>query len=139
MELNTTEIADLIKKRIQNFRPLDQMKTQGTLVSVTDGIVRIHGLSDVMYGEMIKFDKGLYGVALNLERDSVGAMVLGDYLKLNEGDACYCTGQILETPVGCELQGRVVDALGSPIDGKGNINAKETSPVEKVAPFVLAL
>ena len=138
MDLKTTEITSILKKRIEQFVPDEKEKTQGTLVSITDGIVRIHGLSDVMYGEMIKFGGGLYGVALNLERDSVGAMVLGDYLRLNEGDYCWCTGQILEVPVGPELEGRVVDALGVPIDGRGAIETKESSPIEKVAPGVIA-
>src|SRR5690606_8015122 len=111
---------------------------EGTIVSVSDGIVRIHGLADVMYGEMIEFEGGLFGMALNLERDSVGAVVLGDYQGLAEGQSCRCTGRILEVPVGPELEGRVVDALGNPIDGKGPINAKLTSPVEKVAPGVIA-
>ena len=138
MDLNTTEITSILKKRIEQFVPDEKEKTQGTLVSVADGIVRIHGLSDVMYGEMLKFDGGLYGVALNLERDSVGAMVLGDYLRLNEGDHCWCTGQILEVPVGPELEGRVVNALGVPVDGRGAIETQESSPIEKVAPGVIA-
>src|SRR5690606_37590994 len=111
---------------------------EGTIVSVSDGIVRIHGLADVMYGEMIEFEGGMFGMALNLERDSVGAVVLGDYQGLAEGQSCRCTGRILEVPVGPEVEGRVVDALGNPIDGKGPINAKLTSPVEKVAPGVIA-
>ncbi len=115
-----------------------QAKNEGTIVSVSDGIVRIHGLADVMYGEMIEFEGGLFGMALNLERDSVGAVVLGDYKGLAEGQSCRCTSRILEVPVGPELEGRVIDALGNPIDGKGAINAKLTSPVEKVAPGVIA-
>jgi len=108
------------------------------VVSVTDGIIRIHGLAEVMYGEMIEFEGGIYGMALNLERDSVGAVILGDYKTLAEGQSCRCTGRILEVPVGPELQGRVVDALGSPIDGKGPINAAMTDALEKVAPGVIA-
>ena len=115
-----------------------QAKNEGTIVSVMDGIIRIHGLADVMYGEMIEFEGSIYGMALNLERDSVGAVVLGDYLQLKEGQTCKCTGRILEVPVGPELEGRVVDALGKPIDGKGPIDAKLTDPIEKVAPGVIA-
>ncbi|OUS15566.1 F0F1 ATP synthase subunit alpha, partial [Gammaproteobacteria bacterium 50_400_T64] len=114
-----------------------EARNEGTIVSVSDGIVRIHGLADVMYGEMIEFDGGLYGMALNLERDSVGAVVLGDYQSLAEGQKARCTGRILEVPIGPELLGRVVDALGNPIDGKGPIGAKLTDAVEKVAPGVI--
>ena len=112
MQLNPTEISDLIKQKIQNLDLTAKMQTEGTVVSLTDGIVRIYGLHDVMYGEMIKFRDDLFGMALNLERDSVGAVVLGDYKVLKEGDPCYCTGRILEVPVGPALEGRVVDALG---------------------------
>jgi len=115
-----------------------EARTEGTIVSVSDGIVRIHGLADVMYGEMIEFDGGLFGMALNLEQDSVGAIVLGDYLPLQEGQKARCTGRILEVPTGPELLGRVVDALGNPIDGKGPIEAKVTTPVERIAPGVIA-
>ena len=107
-------------------------------LSPADGIIRIHGLAEAMYGEMIEFEGGIYGLALNLERDSVGAVILGDYKTVAEGQSCKCTGRILEVPVGPELQGRVVDALGSPIDGKGPINAKATDAIEKVAPGVIA-
>src|SRR5690554_3046620 len=137
-QLNPSEISEIIKQRIESLDVSVQAKNEGTIVSVSDGIVRIHGLEDVMYGEMIEFDGGLFGIALNLERDSVGAVVLGDYQGLAEGQSCRCTGRILEVPVGPELEGRVVDALGNPIDGKGAINAKLTSPVEKVAPGVIA-
>ena len=137
-QLNPSEISEIIKQRIDNLDVSVQAKNEGTIVSVSDGIVRIHGLADVMYGEMIEFDGGLFGMALNLERDSVGAVVLGDYQTLAEGQSCRCTGRILEVPVGPEMEGRVVDALGSPIDGKGAINAKMTAPVEKVAPGVIA-
>ncbi|HAK32052.1 MAG TPA: F0F1 ATP synthase subunit alpha, partial [Acinetobacter radioresistens] len=112
-------------------------KNEGTIVMVSDGIVRIHGLADAMYGEMIEFDGGLFGMALNLEQDSVGAVVLGSYLNLQEGQKARCTGRVLEVPVGPELLGRVVDALGNPIDGKGPIDAKMTDAVEKVAPGVI--
>ena len=115
-----------------------QAKNEGTIVSVSDGIIRIHGLTAVMYGEMIEFEGGLYGMALNLERDSVGAIVLGDYLTLKEGQSCKCTGRILEVPIGPELEGRVVDALGRPIDGKGPVETKLTDAVEKIAPGVIA-
>lgn len=137
MQLNPTEISNLIKQRIDNFEAGAEVRTEGTVVSLTDGIVRIHGLNDVMYGEMIRFNENLYGMALNLERDSVGAVVLGEYRGLKEGNTCQCTGRILEVPVGPELEGRVVDALGNPIDGKGAIAAAQTAPVEKVAPGVI--
>ncbi|MDD9896643.1 MAG: F0F1 ATP synthase subunit alpha [Gammaproteobacteria bacterium] len=137
-QLNPSEISEIIKQRIDNLDVSVQAKNEGTIVSVMDGIIRIHGLADVMYGEMIEFEGGIYGMALNLERDSVGAVVLGDYLELKEGQTCKCTGRILEVPVGPELEGRVVDALGKPIDGKGPIEAKETDPIEKVAPGVIA-
>ena len=129
-QLNPAEISNLIKQRIQDLDAGATAKNEGTIVKVSDGIVQIHGLEDAMYGEV-------YGMALNLERDSVGAVVLGDYLKLQEGQKAYCTGRILEVPVGPELLGRVVDALGNPIDGKGPINAKLTDKVEKIAPGVI--
>ena len=137
-QLNPSEISEIIKQRIDNLDVSVQAKNEGTIVSVSDGIIRIHGLADVMYGEMIEFEGGLYGMALNLERDSVGAVVLGDYLGLKEGQSCKCTGRILEVPIGPELEGRVVDALGRPIDGKGPVEAKETDAIEKVAPGVIA-
>jgi F-type H+-transporting ATPase subunit alpha len=138
MQLSTSEISDLIKSRLENFSTSAEARTQGTVISVTDGIVRIHGLSNVMAGEMIEFPGNTYGLALNLERDSVGAVILGDYEHITEGDICKCTGRILEVPVGPELIGRVVDTLGQPIDGKGPINAKMTDKIEKVAPGVIA-
>jgi len=137
-QLNPSEISEIIKQRIDQIDVSSEASNEGTIVSVTDGIIRIHGLTDVMYGEMIEFEGGLFGMALNLERDSVGAVILGDYKGLTEGQTCRCTGRILEVPVGPELQGRVVDALGSPIDGKGPVNAKETDALEKVAPGVIA-
>ena len=136
-QLNPSEISEIIKKRIDSLEVTSEAQNEGTVVSVQDGIVRIHGLADVMYGEMIEFDGGLYGMALNLERDSVGAIVLGDYLSLSEGAKARCTGRILEVPVGPALQGRVVDALGLPIDGKGAIETTETDAIEKVAPGVI--
>ena len=136
-QLNPSEISEIIKQRIDKLDVSVQAKNEGTIVSVSDGIIRIHGLADVMYGEMIEFEGGLYGMALNLERDSVGAVVLGDYLGLTEGQSCKCTGRILEVPIGPELEGRVVDALGRPIDGKGPVEAKQTDAVEKVAPGVI--
>ena len=138
MQLSTSEISELIQSRIKNFSASSEAKTQGTVVSVTDGIVRIHGLSNVMSGEMIEFPGNTYGLALNLERDSVGAVIMGDYEHITEGDTCKCTGKILEVPVGPALIGRVVDALGIPIDGKGPIKTKETDKIEKVAPGVIA-
>ena len=137
-QLNPSEISEIIKQRIDNLDVSVQAKNEGTIVSVSDGIIRIHGLADVMYGEMIEFEGGLYGMALNLERDSVGAVVLGDYLSLKEGQTCRCTQRILEVPIGPELEGRVVDALGKPIDGKGPIEAKLSAAVEKIAPGVIA-
>jgi F-type H+-transporting ATPase subunit alpha len=136
-QLNPSEISDIIKQRIDQLDVSSEARNEGTIVSVTDGIIRIHGLTDVMFGEMIEFEGGLYGMALNLERDSVGAVVLGDYLTLTEGQTCRCTGRILEVPVGPELQGRVVDALGAPIDGKGPVATTMTDALEKVAPGVI--
>ena len=137
-QLNPAEISDIIKQRIESLDTSVQARNEGTIVSVMDGIIRIHGLTEVMYGEMIEFEGGIYGMALNLERDSVGAVVLGDYLNLKEGQSCRCTGRILEVPVGPELEGRVVDALGRPVDGKGPIDAGMTDAIEKVAPGVIA-
>ena len=136
-QLNPSEISDIIKQRIEQLDVHSEARNEGTVVSVTDGIVRIHGLADVMFGEMIEFEGGLFGLALNLERDSVGAVVLGDYLDLKEGQSCSCTGRILEVPVGPQLQGRVIDSLGNPIDGKGPVNAAMTDALEKVAPGVI--
>ena len=136
-QLNPSEISEIIKQRIDKLDVSVQAKNEGTIVSVSDGIIRIHGLADVMYGEMIEFEGGIYGMALNLERDSVGAVVLGDYQELTEGQTCRCTQTILEVPIGPELEGRVVDALGKPIDGKGPVECKMTAPVEKVAPGVI--
>lgn len=137
MQLNPSEISELIKNRIQGVDDSANLRTQGTVVSVTDGICRIHGLADVMQGEMLEFPGNIFGLALNLERDSVGSVVLGEYESISEGDIVKCTGRILEVPVGPELLGRVVDALGAPIDGKGPINAKTTDVIEKVAPGVI--
>ena len=136
-QLNPSEISEIIKDRIDNLDVSAESRNEGTIVSVSDGIIRIHGLEDVMYGEMIEFDGGTFGMALNLERDSVGAVVLGDYQDLAEGGRVRCTGKVLEVPVGPELEGRVIDALGNPIDGKGPVNAKLTDALEKVAPGVI--
>ena len=138
MQLNPSEISELIKSRIQNLDAAAQMRKQGTVVSVTDGICRVHGLSDVMQGEMLEFPKNTFGLALNLERDSVGAVILGEYTHITEGDTVKTTGKILSVPIGPELLGRVVNSLGQPIDGKGPINAKLTDVIEKVAPGVIA-
>ena len=138
MQLNPSEISDLIKSRIQNLQLAATSKNEGTVVSVTDGITRVHGLADVMQGEMLEFPGNTFGLALNLERDSVGAVILGDYEHITEGDTVKATGRILEVPVGPELLGRVVNALGQPIDGKGPVNAKMTDKIEKVAPGVIA-
>ena len=138
MQLNPTEISDLIKSRIEQFEVVAEARTEGTVVSLTDGIARIHGLADVMQGEMIEFPGNIFGMALNLERDSVGAVILGEYKGITEGDSVKCTGRILEVSVGEAMLGRVVDSLGNPIDGKGPIAAEATSPIEKIAPGVIA-
>ncbi len=138
MSISATEISDLIKKKIQSMDLDTEARTEGTVVSLADGVARIHGLSDVMQGEMIEFPGNTYGLALNLERDSVGAVILGSYENISEGDVVKCTKRILEVPVGEALLGRVVDALGNPIDGKGDINTTESSPIEKIAPGVIA-
>ena len=137
MSIKASEISDLIKARIEKFQSTNEARNVGTVTSVTDGIVRIHGLADARYGEMLEFVGNTFGLALNLERDSVGAVVLGDYKHISEGQEVKTTGRILEVPVGAELLGRVVDALGTPIDGKGPINAKQKSPLERVAPGVI--
>ena len=135
--LNPSEISELIKSRIDKVNLASEARNEGTVTSVSDGIVRIHGLADVMQGEMIELPNNTFALALNLERDSVGAVVLGDYEHLLEGNVAKTTGRILEVPVGPELLGRVVNALGEPIDGKGPITASLTAPVEKVAPGVI--
>ena len=132
MHLNPSEISELIKSRIEGLGATAEVRTQGTIVSVTDGIVRIHGLSDVMQGEMLEFPGNTFGLALNLERDSVGAVIMGEYEHITEGDTVKCTGRILEVPVGEELIGRVVNALGQPIDGKGPITPSAPSPSKKL-------
>ena len=137
MAIKATEISDLIKQRIENFKSVTEARNVGTIVSVTDGIVRIHGLADAKYGEMLEFPGNTFGLALNLEQDSVGAVILGEYKHLGEGDTVKTTNRILEVPVGPELLGRVVDALGQPLDGKGPITAKRTAPIERVAPGVI--
>ena len=143
MNLNPAEISELIKSRIEGLAPTTDIRNQGTVVSVTDGICRVHGLSDAMQGEMLEFPPApdgspTYGLALNLERDSVGSVILGEYEHISEGDIVKCTGRILEVPVGPELKGRVVNALGAPIDGKGPVGAKLQMPIEKIAPGVIA-
>ena len=138
MQLNPSEISELIKSRIQGLESSADVRNQGTVISVADGICRIHGLSDVMQGEMLEFPGNTFGLAMNLERDSVGSVILGAYEHISEGDIVKTTGRILEVPIGPELCGRVVNALGQPIDGKGPVNAKLTSPIEKIAPGVIA-
>ncbi len=138
VQLNPSEISELIKQRIKDFEVVSEARNEGTVVSVSDGILKIHGLADAMQGEMIELPGGRYGLALNLERDSVGAVVLGDYTGIVEGQKAKCTGRILEVPTGESLLGRVVDALGNPIDGKGPIENATYAPVEKVAPGVIA-
>jgi F-type H+-transporting ATPase subunit alpha len=138
MQLNPSEISELIKSRIQGLEGSAEVRNQGTVISVADGICRIHGLSDVMQGEMLEFPGNTFGLAMNLERDSVGAVILGAYEHISEGDIVKTTGRILEVPIGPELRGRVVNALGQPIDGKGPINTTLTAPIEKIAPGVIA-
>ncbi len=138
MALKASEISQLIKERIENFEAAAEARDVGTVIALTDGIVRIHGLADARYGEMIEFPGNTFGLALNIEQDSVGAVVLGEYKHISEGDTVKTTGRILEVPVGRGLLGRVVDALGNPIDGKGPIEAEGSSPIEKVAPGVIA-
>ncbi len=137
MQLNPSEISELIKSKIEKFELTSEAHNEGTVVTVTDGIVRIHGLADVMSYEMLEFSGGVFGLALNLERDSVGAVVLGEYKNITEGDSVKCTGRVLEVPTGPELLGRVVDALGNPMDGKGPIDAKASAPIEQIAPGVI--
>jgi F-type H+-transporting ATPase subunit alpha len=138
MQLNPAEISELIKNKIQGLDQKTETSTQGSVISVTDGICKVHGLSEAMQGEMLEFPGETYGLALNLERDSVGAVILGDYEHISEGDTVKCTGRILEVPVGPELMGRVVNSLGQPIDGKGEIKSSETAPIERIAPGVIA-
>jgi F-type H+/Na+-transporting ATPase subunit alpha len=137
MSISATEISELIKKKIKDFDLDTDARTEGTIVSLADGIARVHGLSDAMQGEMLEFPGNTYGLAMNLERDSVGAVILGNYLHLSEGDTVKCTKRILEVPVGEGLLGRVVDSLGTPIDGKGEIKSSMSSPIEKIAPGVI--
>ena len=137
MALKASEISTLIKERIENFEASAEARDVGTVIAVTDGIVRIHGLADARYGEMLEFPQNTFGMALNLEQDSVGAVVLGDYKHISEGDTVKTTGRILEVPIGEALLGRVVDSLGNPIDGKGPIDTDLSAPIEKVAPGVI--
>ena len=137
MALKASEISQLIKERIENFEATSEARDVGTVIAVTDGIVRIHGLADARYGEMLEFPGNTFGLALNLEQDSVGAVILGDYKHISEGDTAKTTGRILEVPVGRGLLGRVVDALGNPIDGKGPIESEESKPIERIAPGVI--
>jgi len=137
MSISATEISELIKKKIEGLDLKTEARTEGTVVSLMDGIARVHGLSDVMQGEMIEFPGGVFGLALNLEQDSVGAVIMGKYEHISEGDTCRCTGRILEVPVGEGLLGRVVDSLGDPIDGKGEIESNQSEPIEKIAPGVI--
>ena len=137
MQLNASEISSLIKDRIAGFDGAAESGSEGTVVSIADGIARVHGVSDVMYGEMVQFDETTFGMALNLERDSIGVVILGEYKHISEGAKVNCTGKILEVPVGPEMMGRVVDGLGRAIDGKGPIDTKVTSPIERIAPGVI--
>ena len=137
MTINPTEISDIIKDKIKNLDIKTQSHNEGTVVSLTDGIARIYGITDALQGEMLEFPNNIYGLALNLERDSVGAVILGDYKSISEGDTVKCTGNILEVPVGEELLGRVVNSLGEPIDNNGPITSEKKSPIEKIAPGVI--
>ena len=137
MQLNPSEISDLIKSKIEEFELKPEERTEGTVVSLTDGIAQVHGINSVMQGEMVELPNGVSGLALNLERDSVGVVLLGDYNSVSEGDTVRCTGRIMEVPIGPELLGRVVDGLGNPIDGKGDLGTSLTAPIEKVAPGVI--
>ena len=137
MQLNQSEISELIKDRIKNFQGTAEARTEGTVVSLMDGIARIHGLADVMSGEMVEFPGDTFGMALNLERDSVGVVILGAYGHISEGDTAKCTGRILEVPVGEQLLGRVVNSLGQVIDGKGAIESTQFMPIERIAPGVI--
>ena len=137
MSIKASEISELIKERIRNFESAAEARDVGTVVAVTDGITRIHGLGAAQYGEMLEFPGETFGLALNLEQDSVGAVVLGEYKHITEGDTVKTTGRILEVPVGPQLLGRVVNSLGEPVDGKGAIEGAELSPIEKVAPGVI--
>ncbi len=137
MTINPTEISNIIKAKIKDYDLKTTAHNEGTVVSVTDGIARVYGITEALQGEMLEFPNKIYGMALNLERDSVGAVILGDYKNISEGDIVKCTGRILEVPVGPELLGRVVNSLGEPIDNNGPINSKNTSPIEKIAPGVI--
>ena len=137
MQLNPAEISGFIQEKIADYDNKVESKAEGTIISLYDGVARIQGLRQAMLGEMIAFPGGVYGLALNLERDSVGVVILGEYDHLSEGDKVTCTGRILEVPIGRELLGRVVNALGQPIDGKGDIKTSETSPIEKIAPGII--
>ena len=138
MPISATEISELIRKRLQDFNLDAEPRTEGSVVGIADGVARVHGLGDAMQGEMIEFPNGVYGLALNLERDTVGVVILGDYEHISEGDTVRCTRRILEVPVGEVLLGRVIDALGHPIDGKGPVETEHRSPIEKIAPGVIA-
>ena len=137
MQLSPAEISGFIKEKIADYENKVESKTEGVIISLSDGIAQIQGLGDVMLGEMIEFPGNIYGLALNLERDNVGAVIMGDYTKMKEGDKVRCTGKILEVPVGRGLLGRVVNSLGEPIDGKGPVKFDELSPIEKIAPGVI--
>ena len=137
-ELNPSEISEIIKQKIDALDSEPRPSNEGIIVFLADGIARIHGLGDVMNGELIQFEHGVQGMALNLERDFVGAVILGDYRLLSEGETAKCTGAILEVPVGEKMLGRVVNALGEPVDGKGAIDTELRSPVEKIAPGVIS-
>ena len=136
-KINPSEISSIIKKKIDDYKGAATEANVGEVLSTADGIVQIYGLEDAMYGELLDFGEGTYGLALNLETDSVGAVVLGDSGHIKEGQKVKTTGRILEVPVGEGLKGRVIDALGRPLDGKGEIKSKHNAPIEVVAPGVI--
>src|SRR5579862_8493734 len=138
MQIRAEEISKIIRDQIGNFTSSVDVSETGSVISVGDGIARVHGVERTMAGEMLAFPHGVYGIALNLEEESVGAVLLGDYTEIKEGDTVKRTGRIISVPVGPELIGRVVNSLGQPIDGKGPIVSKQQMPIERIAPGVVA-
>ena len=130
-------IVEQIENEIASFQAGTVKSNTGKIVAIADGVAKLEGLSDVMYNEMIDFGKGVFGLALNLEEEEVGCVILGDYSRLKEGDEATTTGKLLSVPVGKGLLGRVVDAIGNPIDGKGSIETAETYPVDQIAPGII--
>ena len=137
MDIRAEEISKIIRDQIGSYAVAVDVAEVGTVISLGDGIARVHGIERAMAGEMIEFPHGVFGIALNLEEDSVGAVLLGDYTEIKEGDQVKRTGRIISVPVGEEMLGRVVNALGQPIDGKGPIQSKQFLPIERLAPGVV--